>query len=61
MDSESILILTDNLRKYYTYIIFRMDILRLLLSTLDLCFIMSLILIDCEDSVHSAVRYIFIE
>lgn len=61
MDSESILILTDNLRKYYTYIIFRMDILRLLLSTLDLCFIMSLILIDCKDSVRSTVRYIFIE
>ena len=61
MDSESILILTDNLRKYYTYIIFRMDILRLLLSTLDLCFIMSLILIDCKDSVRSAVRYTFIE
>lgn len=61
MDSESILILTDNLRKYYTYIIFRMDILRLLLSTLDLCFIMSLILIDCKDSVRSTVHYIFIE
>lgn len=57
MDSESIPILTDILRKYYTYITFRIDILRLLISTLDLRFIISLILIDRKDS----VRYIFIE